>query len=228
MAISALFAPFEDLAAQFLPFAGETTDRSHDASHLLRVWKNALDIQAVEGGNLRLLAAAILLHDCVSVEKNSPDRSRASTLAADKARKVLRELGWNVADAEIVTGAIRTHSFSAGLVPETTEGRILQDADRLDAIGFTGVARCFYTAGRLGSELYELADPGGELRELDDSRFALDHFPRKLLRLAGQFQTIEGARLAEKRQRELLHFYQGMIEEISGRDADSNAGPQSS
>ena len=88
-------------------------------------------------------------------------------------------------------------------------------ADRLDAIGFTGIARCFYTAGRLSSALYEISDPRAERRNLDDAAFALDHFPAKLLGLAEGFRTAAGRLLATQRHQEVLHFYHGMLGEIS-------------
>lgn len=149
--LAAAFAPHEDLAAVLLPHAFAADDGSHDAAHLIRVWKNAARIQAEEGGDPRSLAAAVLLHDCVSVEKNSPLRTEASRLAAEKATGILRELGWDAEETAAVAHAILTHSFSANIEPETLEARILQDADRLDAIGMVGAARCFYIAGRMGA-----------------------------------------------------------------------------
>lgn len=210
------FAPYEDLARTLLPVNEDSGDGSHDTSHLIRVWNNAKTIHAQEGGDLELIAAAVLLHDCVQVPKDSPLRMTASGLAARKARAVLADLlEWDGARAEIVAEAIASHSFSAGLPPTSQEGRILQDADRLDAIGLIGIARCFYTAGRLNTLLYDASGPRGERRELRDDRFALDHFPRKLLRLAGAFHTPTGQRLARERQGALERFYQGFLEEIS-------------
>lgn len=87
------FTPLTDLAATLLPHALEPSeDGAHDLSHLQRVWHNVRSIQAEEGGDLEVLLAAVLLHDCVAVEKNSPLRSKASTLAADKAGEICR--GW--------------------------------------------------------------------------------------------------------------------------------------
>ena len=192
----------------------DTGDGSHDISHLVRVWKNAQAIQSAEGGDLELLAASVMLHDCVQVPKDSALRSNASKLAAEKARSVLRGLNWDAARVGVVADAIESHSFSAGLIPVSLEGRILQDADRLDAIGLIGIARCFYTAGRLGSQLYDPLDPRGEARRLDDGRFALDHFPRKLLNLAEGLRTSTGRSLAEDRHRALREFYEGVLAEI--------------
>jgi uncharacterized protein len=208
------FAPFQDLAAQLLPWLDQSTDGSHDLSHVKRVWQNARLLAEEEGANLHLLAAAVLLHDCVQVEKGSPFRQQASRLSAERAGEVLRKLGWATRDIEVVTDAVLSHSYSAGLAPATPEARILQDADRLDAIGLVGVARCFYTAGRLGSRLYHPADPAGKDRALDDKSYALDHFPKKLLALTTGFHTMAGRRMARQRHASLQEFYDAFMLEL--------------
>jgi len=212
--LAAAFSPFEDLAALLLPHAFSGDDGSHDAAHLIRVWKNARAIQEEEGGDPHVLTAAVLLHDCVSVEKNSALRSQASRLAAEKASALLAGLGWSPQNIGSVAHAILTHSFSANIVPETLEARILQDADRLDAIGMIGAARCFYIAGRMGSALYDPLDPLANNRPLDDKAYAIDHFETKLLRLADGFQTDAGRSMAEKRQAKLLQVLAMMLEEM--------------
>jgi uncharacterized protein len=215
MALS-LFRPFDQLAATLLGASGDDEDGAHDLSHIVRVWRNAKLIHREEGGDLEVLAAAVLLHDCVQVAKDSPLRSRASLLAANESRVRLAALGWAPLRIDIVACAIESHSFSAGVAPTSIEGCILQDADRLDAIGFGGIARCFYTAGRLGSRLYDLADPEANTRPLDDGRNALDHFPKKLLTLEGSFKTRTGQELAKERHRRVLEFYRGMLAEVQG------------
>jgi uncharacterized protein len=209
------FTPLPDLAATLLPHALEPSeDGAHDLSHLQRVWHNARSIQAEEGGDLEVLLAAVLLHDCVAVEKNSPLRAKASRLAAAKAGQVLQALGWPMTTIAAVTHAIETHSFSAGLTPTSIEAKIVQDADRLDSLGMIGVARTFYTAGRMGSGLYDPADPGAQNRDHDDKRFCLDHFQTKLLHLADGFQTTTGARLAQIRHQRLKDFLATFLEEV--------------
>lgn len=208
------FAPYQELAAKLLPATLSMSDGSHDLSHLLRVWKNVRGIQRIEGGNEEVLAAAVLLHDCVVVEKNSPLRSQASRMAAERAATLLTEMGWADELTSQVRHAIEAHSFSANIAPATFEARILQDADRLDAIGAVGIARCFYTAGRINSQLYNSADPQANERDLDDARYALDHFPAKLLRLSNSFQTLTGAAMARERHAKLSAYYQDMLAEI--------------
>jgi uncharacterized protein len=209
-----MFHPFDQLAVKLLDIAGDDEDGAHDLSHIVRVWRNAKLIQREEGGDLEALAAAVLLHDCIQVAKDSPMRSKASQLAAKESRVRLEALGWEPSRIDTVAGAIESHSFSAGVAPTSIEGCILQDADRLDAIGLSGIARCFYTAGRMGSRLYDLADPEGKTRPLDDGRNALDHFPKKLLTLGGSFTTRKGRELAKERHRRLDKFYRAMLSEV--------------
>ncbi|MGB8537382.1 MAG: HD domain-containing protein [Acidobacteriaceae bacterium] len=213
----AMFQPFDQLAAKLLDTSTNDEDGAHDLSHIVRVWRNVQLIHRDEGGDLEVLAAAVLLHDCVQVAKDSPLHSRASMLAANEARVRLGALEWEPSRIDTVAWAIESHSFSAGVAPTSIEGCILQDADRLDAIGFGGIARCFYTAGRLGSRLYDLADPEGTSRALDDGRNALDHFPKKLLTLEGTFKTRTGQDLARERHHRVLEFYRGMLAEVKGQ-----------
>lgn len=212
-ALAAAFAPFEQLATVLLPYATEGDDGSHDVAHILRVFRNAMRIHADEGGDAEVLAASVLLHDCVAVEKNSPLRAEASRLAAQKASRVLAVLAWDQAETETVAHAITAHSFSANIAPQTLEAKILQDADRLDAIGMIGAARCFYIAGRMGSGLYDPVDPRAQDRPLDDKAFAIDHFETKLFKLADGFQTSTGRALAGKRHARLRQILDMFLDE---------------
>lgn len=229
------FEPYGAMAATlFGALDYDGGDGAHDAAHILRVWRNACLIvnglgtessalQGAEPGgranvesraDLEMLAAAVILHDCVAVEKNHPHRALASRMAAERARTLMAPFAWTDARLDGLAHAIEAHSFSAGLEPGSLEAKILQDADRLDAIGAIGVARCFYVAGRMGSRLYDPADPEGEGRPLNDMRFALDHFPVKLLKLAEGFQTEAGQRLADERtawMKDFLETFRGEI-----------------
>ncbi|WP_172300069.1 HD domain-containing protein [Pseudoruegeria sp. HB172150] len=210
------FAPKAELATDLLPHAIDAgEDGSHDLSHLIRVWGNVLTIHANEGGDIESLAAATLLHDCVAVEKTSPQRSQASRMAAAKAQQLLAALDWPLDRITATCHAIEAHSFSAGITPETLEAKILRDADRLDAIGLIGVARCFYVAGRTGAALYDPEDPEARNRDLDDTRFALDHFRTKLLTLADGFLTETGRNLARQRHRDIAEFRDAFLAEVA-------------
>jgi uncharacterized protein len=209
------FAPFQSLADLLIPHTvAERLDGSHDVSHLHRVWSNVCAIRDTEGGDHQVLLAATLLHDCVSVEKNSPFRSSASRLAAAKATELLAAMGWDEERTQAVAHAVESHSYSANIAPLTLEAKILQDADRLDALGMVGVARLFYVSGRMGSHLYDPADPHAQERALDDKRFAADHFKTKIFTLAQGFQTVTGRHMAHIRHTRAERFLTEFMEEI--------------
>lgn len=211
------FAPYQSFATDLLKYLPpDQSDGSHDLAHIHRVWVNAHRIQRVEGGDLEILLAATVLHDCVAVEKHSPLRGQASTLSANKAASVLAEMGWPSVRVEQVVHAIKTHSYSAGFEPLTREACILQDSDRLDAIGAVGIARCFYVAGRMGSALYDFENPFAQQRAYQDGAYAIEHFQTKLLKLASGFKTQEGARLAAERHTRLETFLTQFMDEITG------------
>lgn len=213
-----LFAPHQPLADRLLrAFDANGSDGAHDLTHIVRVWRNAARIARTEPAcDTELLLAATLLHDCVPVEKNSPSRAAASRLSAARARAIVVPLLWAAPRVEALAHAIETHSFSAGLTPRTLEARILRDADRLDALGAIGIARCFHVGGRLGAALYHPEDPGAEARPLDDRAYALDHFPTKLFRLVDGFLTDEGRRMAAARAAFMTRFVATLRAEIEG------------
>ncbi|KMJ45519.1 HD domain-containing protein [Xenorhabdus khoisanae] len=215
-----LFSPFENLAQQLLPMAIEGDDGAHDVAHLYRVWRNAKQICEAESGDLRLVFAAVLLHDCVNVEKNAPNRHLASRMAAEKAALILEELGWNEEDIIAVGHAIEAHSYSAGLTPKTLEAKIVQDADRLDSIGMVGIGRCFYIAGRMGSSLYDFHDPLAKHREYNDRAYTIDHFYTKLLKIEAGFQTASGRKMGSERTARMKLFLDAFLDEIQVESAN--------
>ncbi|MFT4715172.1 MAG: hypothetical protein ACI861_001718 [Paracoccaceae bacterium] len=187
-------------------------DAAHDIAHLDRVWINVQRIVAGEDtGDLRLLLAAAYLHDLVNIPKNSPDRARASTLAAEQATPFLAQLGFDELDRAKVQHIIAAHSYSGGIAPLTIEAKILRDADRLDAIGAIGVARTFAVAGLNGQTLYDNDDPFAQRRALNDRQFSLDHWRVKLLGLADGLQTETAQNIAADR----LDFMHGFLKQIS-------------
>lgn len=210
------FAPYQPLADRLLAAFDTGSDGSHDLSHIVRVWHSARRIAATEQNiDLELVLAAVILHDCVAVEKNSPLRDQASRLSASRAREIIGPLDWPAARVDALAHAIETHSFSAGLIPTTAEARIVQDADRLDAIGAIGIARCFHVGGRMGGALYHPTDPAAVARAFDDRAYALDHFPVKLYKVAAGFRTAEGQRIAAARDALMRDFAAAFLAEVT-------------
>lgn len=176
-------------------------DPSHDFAHIERVLSSCRKLGATVEANFETLLPAALLHDIVNVPKNHPDRKVASQRAAEHARVLLKDFGYNDDECAVIGQVILEHSFSRGLAPSSLESAVLQDADRLDAIGAIGVLRVATCGTKMGSAYYNLAEPIAKKRTLDDRSFMLDHFEVKLFKLADGMNTeagkIEGRRRAD-------------------------------
>lgn len=190
------------------------SDPAHDITHITRVVQNTLRLTEAENGNAAVTIPAAWLHDCVSVAKDSPLRSQASRLAAEEAVRFLASCDYPVDLLPQIYHAIEAHSFSAKITTETLEAQIVQDADRLEALGAIGIARCFLTGGSMGTPLYESSDPFAKDRDLDDRSYTLDHFYCKLMGLADTMQTRAGRAEAIKRTHYMQKFLQQLGEEI--------------
>lgn len=208
------FADLEQRSTGVL--AAQGGDMAHDLEHIRRVVRNAQALAAAEGARLEVVLPAAWLHDCVTVPKDSPRRAQASRLAADQAVKWLRSWGCPEALLPEIAHAIEAHSFSAGIAPRTIEAKVVQDADRLEAIGAIGLARCLMLGGAMGRPLYATADPFCENRKPDDGVSALDHFYTKLLKLEGTMQTASGRKKAQRRTQFLRQFLGQLRHELGG------------
>lgn len=176
------------IAALFASNAG-----GHDAAHTLRVRRNALRVAESEPGCDKLtVELAALLHD-------ADDYKLFRTENNANARAFLEREGVAPETVERICAAINAVSFSRnrGRRPETPEGKIVQDADRLDAMGAVGVARCFAYGGEHGRPMEE----------------SIAHFHEKLLLLRDGLNTESARRLAEKRHGFLLEFLREYEEE---------------
>jgi uncharacterized protein len=190
----------DDWKLRLIAFAteGDQDDGAHDINHLNRVWQTAQKLLAdYPQADAMVVQAACYLHDLVNLPKNHPERAQASRRAAHLACEKLAQAGFSPDKLDGVRHAIEAHSFSAAITPTTIEAMIVQDADRLDALGAVGLARLFYTAGRMGSALAHLTDPMAEYRELDDRAYALDHIELKLAKLPPSMQTSSARTLGE-------------------------------
>ncbi|NYZ67106.1 HD domain-containing protein [Endozoicomonas sp. SM1973] len=190
------------------------TDLAHDFNHILRVVKTAKELCEQERAASEIVTPAAWLHDCFSLPKNHPDRTNSSKYAADKAVQFLSEINYPEKYLEPIHHAIVAHSFSANITPRTLEAKIVQDADRLDALGAIGIARCMQVSAKLERELYSTDDPFCQLRLPDDEKYTVDHFYKKLLLIADSVNT-ESAKLeAKKRTQFMLNFLKQLNLEI--------------
>jgi uncharacterized protein len=171
-----------------------------------------------QGGDALVILTACYFHDIVSLPKNHPQRGRSSQLASAKAIAILREAfaDFPAHHYAAIQHAIEAHSFSAGITPLTVEAKIVQDADRLEALGAIGLARVFAVSGALGVPLFDPEDPFADARELNDRAYALDHFQTKLLRLPETMQTDAGRQLARQSADVLIQFMARLSAELRG------------
>jgi len=189
-------------------------DTAHDFDHIMRVYKNAQQIIKKEKANEKLVLSAVLLHDIVSFPKSDKCSKNSSIESAKKAKIILKKYDFTLDEITIVCDAISEHSFSQKKIPKTIEGKILQDADRLDALGAIGIARVFATGGSLRRSFYNLDDPFCKKRIPDDKTWTLDHFFEKLLKLEFLMNTKSGKIEAEKRTEILKDFLKQLKYEI--------------
>ena len=189
-------------------------DPAHDFEHVMRVYNNAKKIVKKEKANQKLVLSAVLLHDIVSYPKSSKRSKFSSVDSAKKSKIILKKYGFSKEEIIIISDAIVEHSFSQNMVPQTLEGKILQDADRLDALGAIGIARVFATSGSLNRPFYNIDDPFCNKRNPDDNLWAIDHFFNKLLKLELMMNTESGKIEAKKRTKVLQTFLKQLKNEV--------------
>lgn len=189
-------------------------DSAHDFHHIMRVFKNAQKLCKKEKANEKLVLTAVLLHDIVSYPKSDSRSKMSSVHSAEEAKKILDKFDYSNEEIKIICDAIRDHSFSRGKTPETLEGKILQDADRLDAIGAIGIARVFAVGGSEKRPFYNTDDPFCKIRLPDDKTWTLDHFFQKLLKLDSLMNTKSAKIEAKRRTKILKKFLLDLKQEI--------------
>lgn len=187
---------------------------AHDALHVLRVERLARAIALAEGARVDVVLAAATLHELVNLPKSHPESHRSGDLCAEAAARLLAELGAPGDFAREVVLCIRDHAFSKGARPESLEAAIVQDADRLDAIGAVGIARAFATCTEMQRPFYEPNDPFARRREIDDKQWGLDHFFRKLLRIESGLHTVKARELAKPRVEAMQAYLRALEGEL--------------
>jgi uncharacterized protein len=182
-------------------------DPAHDFDHIMRVYKNAQQLCKKEKANEKLVLSSVLLHDIVSYPKSDKRSKFSSKESANKAREILSKMDdYSLSEIDVICDAILNHSYSRGKTPNSLEGKILQDADRLDAIGAIGIARVFAVGGSEKRPFYNLDDPFCKNRIPDDKIWTLDHFYQKLLKLDALMNT-KSAKIEAKRRTKILKSF---------------------
>ena len=205
--------PFERLKALAPPLF-QASDSAHDLGHALRVLALAEAIGKEEGADLSVVRPAALIHDigCAPKHLGKERESEDRTLAI--AKDLLERADYDEVRAKAILYIIKVHGYSRGIIPETLEGQVLQDADRLDAMGAIGIARTFLVGGSTNRPMYDVEDPWARERDLDDKAYGLDHFFCKLLKLKDGMHTATGRRMAEERHATLERYIGDLRREI--------------
>jgi uncharacterized protein len=197
-------------------------DCGHDWLHVRRVLRTALFLCRKEGGaDEEIVAAAVLFHDAIMYPKDSAMSGQSSSESAKLVTHILDYIRFPKLKIPAVAYCIEAHSYSKGIVPKTLEARIVQDADRLDALGAIGVARTFAVGallgGRGGRPFYSEEDPFCCSHTPDDAAYNLDHFYKKLLLLENKLNTKSAKAIAHRRTEFMRKYLKEFERELGGK-----------
>ncbi|HGF4938080.1 TPA: HD domain-containing protein [Vibrio parahaemolyticus] len=196
---------FEPLFLEFMQQEMQV-DAAHDIEHVKRVVKTAKQLCDEENADIAIVLPAAYLHDCFTYPKDHPNRKQSSAIAAKKAIAYLGSIQYPQHYHDAIAHAIEAHSFSANIRPNTLEAQIVQDADRLDALGAIGVTRCIQVSTHFNAQLYNDNDMFAKERELNDKQFTVDHFQTKLFKIVDTMNT-ESAKLEANKRKAFMQTY---------------------
>ncbi|MFL1006940.1 HD domain-containing protein [Vibrio parahaemolyticus] len=196
---------FEPLFLEFMQQEMQV-DAAHDIEHVKRVVKTAKQLCDEENADIAIVLPAAYLHDCFTYPKDHPNRKQSSAIAAKKAIAYLESIQYPQHYHDAIAHAIVAHSFSANIRPNTLEAQIVQDADRLDALGAIGVTRCIQVSTHFNAQLYNDNDMFAKERELNDKQFTVDHFQTKLFKIVDTMNT-ESAKLEANKRKAFMQTY---------------------
>lgn len=204
-------------AIQFVKKVFENDHSGHDYFHTLRVYKMATTLAERENANLTVVQLAALLHDVDDI-KLSPE----TYAHKDRAVAFLRGHGVSEAMITLICDIIGEISFKGtdSVVPQTIEGKCVQDADRLDAIGAIGIARAFAYGGSHNRVIHDPdIKPAMHMNE-DEYRShvstTLNHFYEKLFLLSDLMNTSSAKRIAEQRENYMKAYISEFLDEWDG------------
>ena len=204
---------------QFVKQTMQGAESGHDWWHIERVWNNAILISKTEKAETFIIELAALLHDIADSKFHNGDEEIGPQRAGD----FLKSIGLEEKIIIHIQQIIRNMSFKASLGQvnfDSKEMEVVQDADRLDAIGAIGIARAFTYGGFKNRELYNPDIPPALTMSKEDYKKSdaptINHFYEKLLLLKDKMNTDTGLRIAEERHRFMLTYLEQFYNEWNG------------
>lgn len=206
-------------ATKFIKEVFQNDFSGHDFFHSMRVYRTAMKIAEAEHADMEVVALAALLHDV--------DDRKLSPMTAEKKENAARFMrSQNVPESEIrqVCQIIDEVSFKGtdSVRPSTPEGKCVQDADRLDALGAIGIARTFAYGGSHNRTIYDPELPPrtamNQAQYYSSKSTSLNHFYEKLFLLEGMMNTETGKAIARKRTQYMQQFVDEFLNEWDGLD----------
>jgi uncharacterized protein len=191
---------------------------SHDWEHTLRVYGLCERIGPAEGADMDVLRTAAYLHDIGRADQDSTSGAVChAEKGAEMARPIVEKLPLSEEQKANIIHCIRTHRFRGKCRPDTTEAKVLFDADKLDAIGAVGVARAFLFAGEVGARLHNSHMKIEETTPYSREDTGFREFKVKLCKIREKILTAEGRKLANERHAFMESFFNRFLEEYEGK-----------
>lgn len=192
-------------------------DSAHDKEHIYRVLNAALEIAETESDiDYDVLVGACLLHDIGRREQFEDPSLCHAEVGGIKAYDFLIGHGFDIAYAEKIRHCIQTHRYRKNNPPQSTEAKILFDADKVDVSGALGIARTLIYKGIVGDPLYSVL-PNGMVSdgENDTAPSFFQEYKYKLEKIYSHFYTAKGAEIAKQRRHAAEEFYNNLYQEVS-------------
>jgi len=213
----------------------EGASPAHDILHVMRVYNLCLELAKCEPNvDLDILRTAVLLHDIARTKEDKDVQAGFlnvdhAVLGAEMSAKILRELGYSEERIERVKHCIASHRFRGENQPRTIEAKILSDADKLDVLGATGIARSFTIGGENGQKIYSDTPVDEYIKEnlfggkangriMDPSKHASNlEFETKFKQIPDKLYTQKAREIAGERLEYMKQFFERLKKEISGQ-----------
>jgi uncharacterized protein len=207
---------YEELKEKIKPYFEE--GGSHAFDHTQRVYNLALKIGKKEKADLDVIKASALLHDIARLKEDNKEIECHAEHGAEMAEKILKETGFPEDKIKNVVHSIKVHRDSKKLIAETKEAKILQDADKLDALGAITIARMFSTGGKTNIPLYKPEIPFGKVYEGYKSDSTIHGFYAKILKITPETFNISLAKkIATGRYKFVEKFLNQFFKEWEGK-----------